>query len=74
MMGDQKYNEEDILGVIDYLKENGGKKLDFGNLDVASQFYHGAPKGTWSPKSLIKDREILILGPGPSVIKHKKYL
>ena len=74
MMGDQKYNEEDILGVIDYLKENGGKKFDFGNLDVASQFYHGAPKGTWSPKSLIKDREILILGPGPSVIKHKKYL
>lgn len=74
MMSDSKYNEEDILGVIDYLRKNGGKKFEFNNLDTASKFYFGKPKGSWSPKSLMKNRDILILGSGPGIAAHKKSL
>jgi 4-hydroxy 2-oxovalerate aldolase len=71
MMDDSKYNDEDILSVIDYLRKNGGKKFQFNNLNIASQFYHEDPKGTWPPADLMKDREILILGSGPGVAEHK---
>jgi 4-hydroxy 2-oxovalerate aldolase len=71
MMDDNKYNEEDILGVIDFLKKNGGKKFEFNNLNIASKFYHKGLKGTWSPADLMKDREILVLGSGPGVTEYK---
>lgn len=71
MMDDNKYNDEDILGVIDHLRKNGGKKFQFNDLNTASQFYHENPKGSWSPADLMKDREILILGSGPGVAEHK---
>ncbi len=71
MMNDNKYNDEDILGVIDYLRKNGGKKFQFNNLDIASKFHHKDLKGTWAPVDLIKDREILILGSGPGVAEYK---
>jgi 4-hydroxy 2-oxovalerate aldolase len=71
MMDDNKYNDEDILGAIDHLRKNGAKKFQFNDLNIASQFYHENPKGTWSPISLMKNREILILGSGPGVNEHK---
>jgi 4-hydroxy 2-oxovalerate aldolase len=71
MMSDKRYNDEDILGVIDYLSKNNGKKFEFDSLNIASQFYHDAPKGKWIPETLIKNREVLILGPGPGVSDHK---
>ena len=74
MLNDSRYNESDIMGVIQYLKKNGGKK--YGNLDLnlASQFYFKKPKGKWSPRSLINNREILILAPGKSISLNKKPL
>lgn len=71
MMDDDKYNDEDILAVINYLRKFGGKKFQFNKLNTASQLYHAKPKGTWSPASLMKDREILILGSGPGIAEHK---
>jgi len=71
MMDDNKYNDEDILGVIDYLRKNGGKKFQFNNLNIASKFYHKGLKGSWNPADLMKDREILILGSGPGVAEYK---
>ena len=53
-MSDNRYNDEDILGVIDFLSKNNGKKFEFDNLNIASQFYHEPPKGKWSPETLIK--------------------
>ena len=71
MMDDNKYNDEDILGVIDYLRKNGGKKFQFNNLNIASKFYHKGLKGSWNPADFMKDREILILGSGPGVAEYK---
>jgi 4-hydroxy 2-oxovalerate aldolase len=71
MMHDQRYSEEDILVVIDFLKINGGKKFNLDTLEVARNFYSSEPKGTWEPQTLIKDKTVLILGTGPSVKKYQ---
>jgi 4-hydroxy 2-oxovalerate aldolase len=74
MLNDSRYNENDILGAINYLKKNGGKKFKHDNLNIASQFYSEKFTGKWSPKSLFNNREVLILGSGPSIDLHKKSL
>lgn len=70
MLRDGRYEDEDILAVIDYLREEGGKKFSLTTLNGARQFFHGEPRGTWSPETVIKNREMLILGSGPSVLEH----
>ena len=74
MIGDPRYTPEDIIAVIEYLKESGGKKFSFNTLKGASSFYKGPPKGTWSPVETMRDREVLILGAGPGAAKHQSAL
>jgi len=71
MLGDTRYDEEDILAVIDHLREEGGKKFSLDTLVGARQFYYGEPRGTWAPATIIKGREVLILGAGPSMAAHR---
>lgn len=70
MIGDARYDDEDILAVTDHLRAEGGKKFSFDSLDGARQFYRGEPRGTWKPAELMARREVLILGTGPSVAAH----
>lgn len=72
MLNDSRYNDEDILAVINHLKSEGGKRFNLSHLEVARHFFSGEPIGTWQPKSLISNRQVLILGSGPSVKQHKK--
>ncbi len=71
MIGDSRYSEEDILAVIDHLKNEGGKKFSLDTLDAARHFYTGEPRGTWQPKEQIAGKELLILGSGPGVAQHR---
>ena len=71
MMQDNRYNEEDILAVINQLKIKGGKKFSFDNLETARHFYSSEPKGSWKPKKLLKDKTVLILGSGPGIKKYQ---
>lgn len=71
MIGDSRYSEEDILAVIDHLKSEGGKKFSLDTLDAARHFYSGEPRGTWQPKEQIAGKEVLILGAGPGVARHR---
>ena len=68
---DKRYNEEDIMAVIDFLKIEGGKKFSLDTLEVARNFYSGKPFGTWEPQTLLKDKIVLILGTGPSIKKYQ---
>lgn len=72
MLHNARYNEEDILSVIDFLKINGGKKFDFNTLEAARNFYSIEAKGSWKPKTLLKNKTVLILGSGPGIKKYKK--
>lgn len=74
MLGDARYDEEDILAVIQHLREAGGKKFSFNTLDGARQFYRGEARGTWAPASLMNGREVLILGAGPGVSANESAL
>ena len=70
MLNDSRYDEEDVLAVIGHLRQDGGKKFNWSTLDVARHFYHGTPSGNWSPISLLKGQEVLLLGTGPGAIEH----
>ncbi|MDR7079573.1 4-hydroxy 2-oxovalerate aldolase [Neobacillus niacini] len=74
MIRDPRYNEVDILAVIEHLKSEGGKSFNINALEAARNFYSGDPIGTWDPSSVIFDKEVLIIGTGPSVVKHRKAL
>ncbi|MGM7280377.1 aldolase catalytic domain-containing protein [Pseudomonas guariconensis] len=71
MLADSRYNEEDILAVIDHLKNEGGKKFSLTTLEAARHFFRGEPRGDWNPAEILKGREVLILGTGPGVYTHR---
>ena len=74
MLSDSRYSEEDVLAVIEHLRVEGGKKFNLNTLDAARHFYRGEPKGQWSPKEHFAGREVLLLGTGPGVARHRDAL
>ncbi|QOR65476.1 aldolase [Cytobacillus suaedae] len=74
MLSDSRYVEEDILAVIEFLKSEGGKKFNINTLEAARNFYSGVPTGTWHPSEVISNKEVLIIGTGPSIQKHRQAL
>jgi len=60
--------------VIEHLRLEGGKKFNLNTLDAARHFYLGEPKGQWSPKAQFAGREVLLLGTGPGVPRHREAL
>jgi len=71
MLSDKKFSDEDIIAVIDQLKVESGQKFNLFKLDAARLFYKNDPVGTWDPFDLIKGRDVLILGTGPSASLYK---
>jgi 4-hydroxy 2-oxovalerate aldolase len=71
MLSDSRYDETDILAVIDHLKGDGIRKYNEEKLNNILNFYDKPSNGTWHPESIIKDREVLILGTGPGVKNHR---
>ena len=72
MLADNRFDDEDIIAVIDQLKTEGGKTFNLNALDAARHFYVGEPRGSWYPCDIIKGRDVLILGAGPSVATYQK--
>lgn len=71
MLADQRYSEEDILAVIEHLKEIGGKRFNMSELETARQFYTDEPRGAWAPSQSLEGRTVLVLGSGPGVHAHR---
>ena len=71
MLGDSRYGDEDILSVIEHLRQVGGNKFSAETLEHGRHFYRDEPTGTWSPASLLAGREVLILGSGPSIQRYR---
>ncbi|EEZ3328949.1 aldolase, partial [Escherichia coli] len=74
MLADSRYNEEDILAVLEHLRVEGGKKYSADTLDSARHFYQGIPRGQWCPADVLEGRKVLILGSGPGVADHRDAL
>lgn len=72
MLADKRFNTSDMLSVLDYLRQAGGKKFDPTILSDARTIGDGKDgSGTWKPADVIAGRPILILGNGQSVQRHK---
>lgn len=74
MLSDSRYDEEDLLAVIEHLRQGGGKKFSVDTLDAARHFYRVEAQGSWSPKNTFEGRDVLLLGAGPGVERHRKAL
>lgn len=74
MLNDSRYDEEDVLAVIEHLRVEGGKKFSLNILDAARLFYRGEPRGNWSPAEHFAGREVLLLGAGPGAARHRDAL
>jgi len=74
MIADTRYDEEDIVSVINYLKEQGGGKFNPDVLETARHFYSDETKGSWKPEKSIKNNSVLIIGAGPSTVRHCKVI
>jgi 4-hydroxy 2-oxovalerate aldolase len=71
-IGDKRYDELEILSLIDHLNEVGGSKYS-KNISVAQMnIYNEEVDGEWCPRSDIEGKDVLILGNGPSLSEHKK--
>ena len=74
MVNDSRYSEVEILKVIDYLKENESKKFSYSILAHAKDYHNSKRSGSWSPRKVFENKEVLILGTGPGVEKYKNGL
>ncbi len=74
MISDKRYSDEDIIAALDHLKNVNAKHFSETELGISRNFYKGKPRGSWSPKAVFKNKEILLVGPGPSVIEHREGL
>ncbi|WP_445357566.1 aldolase catalytic domain-containing protein [Microbulbifer sp. ANSA002] len=74
MLSDSRFDDEDVLAVIEHLRLKGGKKFSLNTLDAARHFFRGEPKGQWSPFEHFTGRDVLLLGTGPGVARHRQAL
>ena len=71
MLSDERFNYEDILAVIEKLKNINSKSFTYNKLEAARNFYTSKSNGVWSPSEKLEEKEVLLLGTGPGVKKHK---
>lgn len=71
MLSDTRYSEEDVLAVIEHLRQEGGKKFSLDTLDTARHFFDTEASGQWAPKEHFAGRDVLLLGTGPGVARHR---
>ena len=70
-MMEEKYCLDDILAVLEFLNKSGGAKFSIDQLSLAKSFFHGEPKGNWSPSTLLEGKDILLIGSGEKFKDHK---
>lgn len=73
MLWDPRY-DEDLLAVIEHLRQAGAKRFSLHALETGRHFYKGEPSGTWAPASVIAGREVLVIGAGPGAARHREAL
>ena len=71
MLGEESFQPEDIYSNLDYLRTVGGRKFSNELISLGKNFYKKINKGNWLPKNLIKNKDVLIIGPGKSTLEYK---
>ncbi|MDC3104664.1 hypothetical protein OA383_02950 [Candidatus Pelagibacter bacterium] len=71
ILSDSRYKKEDHSNLINLLGKSDARKFNPYKLINTAYFLKIKPRGYWKPSSLIKNKDILILGPGKNLIKSK---
>lgn len=71
MSGDQRYESDQILSAINFLKKTGASFYNFENMIRAISSSSQVNSGSWSAKNWARGKDVLIIGSGPST---KQYL
>lgn len=71
MISDPRYSQEDILGVLHFLRNKGGEKYSQSSLSAARMFYTPPPKGRWRPIEHMEGKDVLVLATGPGAYEHR---
>jgi len=72
ILSDDRFKEEDILSVINYLESEDSTKFSSHQLESSKNFYSGEPIGTFSPITILKNKEVLIIGSSKNLKFHRK--
>ena len=71
MLGDERYDTEQILSAINFLKSTRAPFYSFENMLRAISGVEGDERGSWSATDWLKGNTVLILGAGPGT---KRYI
>ena len=71
MLSDTRFDSEDIYYNLNNLSTVGGRKFSKELISLGKNYYRKINKGDWDPSKVIKNRNVLIIGPGTSLIKYK---
>lgn len=71
MISDIRFSDIDIYSSINYLKEIKAISFNPMNIEDPKLFFSNNYEGSFLPISHFKNKEIIIIGPGESVFKHK---
>ena len=71
MLSDEIFQPEDIYSNLNYLSTVGGKKFNDELIALDKNFYKKVQKGSWEPINLIKNKKVLIIGPGKTASLYK---
>tara|TARA_B100001123_G_scaffold399362_1_gene484288 strand:- start:655 stop:2259 length:1605 start_codon:yes stop_codon:yes gene_type:complete len=74
ILADKRYKKLNYLKIINNLKKINTRKYNPYKLSESVDFFSGKPKGSWNPIRLLKNKNVLIIGPGESVEKYKSFL
>ena len=70
MLSDLKLEPFEMLSSIKTLHSHGAQTFNKNLIEVGKKIYEGKTHGSWSPNKVIKGKNVLILGAGPSSIDH----
>lgn len=74
MLADTRYDDEDFISVIETLAEQGGSSFSPQRLAAARHGFSSSSDGSWSPRESLEGKEVLVLGSGPGVARHREAL
>tara|TARA_B100000965_G_scaffold394784_1_gene407462 strand:+ start:2933 stop:4540 length:1608 start_codon:yes stop_codon:yes gene_type:complete len=72
MLGANLFDTEDIYSNLTYLSTVGGKRYSKELISLGNKLYKDINKGSWQPNKVIKNKDVLIIGPGNSIFLNKK--
>ncbi len=72
MLTNESFQTEDIYSNLNYLRTVGGRKFSNELISLGKNFYKKIKRGNWEPQNILKDKNVLIIGPGESVKNNKK--